>query len=329
MERQRQREWRRPRQRRQLVEEKRRSRSQDGRWFSNSGFGDHRGRSEGHDGVHDQKFADNVRRNWQKSWSNDHGDHDDDHGHQGQGHGRWDDDHHHVPFCSDWWSGHNHSVFFLSWHNRNWRNEPFFWWHTCSAPILSTWIDFGWNYPCYWDYGPGEYVTYYNNTVYVDGQRYGTSLEYYAQVRGLARSVPALTPDQLAAIDWLPLGVFSVSRPGAAAANELLQLAVSKDGMLSGTLFDQQTGTARPVQGMVDQATQRAAWCFADAPNDGLVVETSLFNLTEQECTALAHLGPVTTEYWQLVRLEQPAGQAGAPAPAAQPGAPPLPPQAK
>jgi hypothetical protein len=139
--------------------------------------------------------------------------------------------------------------------------------------------------------------------------------------------MPSLTPEELAAIDWLPLGVFSVSRPGEAAANELLQLAVSKDGMLSGTLFDQQTGTARPIQGMVDSATQRAAWCFADAPNDPLVVETSLFNLTEPECTALAHLGPVTNEYWQLVRLEQPAGQAGGQPPAAEGGAPPLPPQ--
>jgi hypothetical protein len=52
-----------------------------------------------------------------------------------------------------------------------------------------------------------------------------------------------------------------------------------------------------------------------------LVVETSLYNLTEPECTALAHLGPVTTEVWRLVRLEQPAepglpaGQPALPAP--------------
>jgi hypothetical protein len=72
---------------------------------------------------------------------------------------------------------------------------------------------------------------------------------------------------------------------------------------------------------MVDQATQRAAWALADAPGDALVVETSLYNLTEPECTALAHLGPVTTEVWRLVRLEQPAepglpaGQPALPAP--------------
>ena len=152
---------------------------------------------------------------------------------------------------------------------------------------LTTWIDFGWNYPCYWDYGPGQYVTYYNNTVYVDGQRYATELDYYAQVRNLARSVPTLTQQQLGNIEWLPLGVFAVTRPGQTQATELIQLAVSKDGILSGTLLDQQTGRARPLQGMVEQATQKAAWMFADSATDALVLETSLYNLTEPQCTAL------------------------------------------
>jgi hypothetical protein len=136
--------------------------------------------------------------------------------------------------------------------------------------------------------------------------------------------VPTLTQDQLAAIEWLPLGVFAVTRPGANQANELVQLAVSKDGILSGTLLNQQTGQARPLQGMVEQATQKAVWCFADSPTDALVVETSLYNLTEPECTALAHLDAVNTEVWQLVRLQQPQQPAG---PAGQVGAPALPPQ--
>ena len=73
------------------------------------------------------------------------------------------------------------------------RNDPWYWWGWSTAPVLTTWVDYGWNVPCYWDYGPNEYITYYNNTVYVDNQRYATALEYYAQVRNLARSVPTLT----------------------------------------------------------------------------------------------------------------------------------------
>lgn len=278
------------------------------RWYGKSGFGDHRGRSDRHGGDRDSRYASQVRRNWNDNWWNKH---DRNYYH----------DRHHIPFAFAWWAGRSRAPYFYYWQDFGWRNEPYYWWHTCSAPLLTTWVDFGWNYPCYWDYGPGEYISYYQDTVYVDGHRYATSLDYYAQVRGLARSVPTLTQDQLAGMEWLPLGVFAVTRPGEVASNELVQLAVSKDGVLSGTWFDQESGTARPLQGMVEQETQRAAWCFADAPNEGLVVETSVYNLTEQECTALAHLGPVTTEYWQLVRLEQPA-QPAAPAP---PNGQPLP----
>ena len=103
-----------------------------------------------------------------------------------------------------------------------------------------------------------------------------------------------------------------MSRPDQAQANELVQLAVSKDGILSGTLLDQQTGRARPLQGMVDEATQKAAWMFADSPTDTLVVETSLYNLTEPQCTA-AHLDAVNTEICSWFgcnnRSNRPAGR--------------------
>jgi len=295
------------------------------RWFGNSGFGDHRGRGDGHDGNFDHQRANQVRHNWNDNWSNKHGHHDWN-WYRGRG---WRD----VPFAYGWWGGRRNFGYCYYWNG--WRNDPWYWWGACSAPFLTTWIDFGWNYPCYWDYGYGQdaYVTYYNNTVYVDGQRYATELDYYAQVRNLARSVPPLSQNQLAGIEWLPLGVFAVSRPGADQTNELMQLAVSKDGILSGTLFNEQTGQARPLQGMVDEATQKAAWTFADSPTDALVVETSLYNLTAPECTALAHLDAVNTEVWQLVQLKQPqppggpqpapAGAVGAPAPVAKPVLPP------
>jgi hypothetical protein len=295
--------------------------SKTARWYGNSGYGDHRGQGDGHGGNFDHKWADNVRHDWNNNWSNKHGHHDSD-WYRGRG---WRD----VPFAYGWWGSNRNWGYHNYW--GGWRNDPWYWWGGCSAPVLTTWIDFGWNYPCYWDYGYGQdaHVTYYNNAVYVGGQRYATELDYYAQARNLARSVPTLTQDQLAGIEWLPLGVFAVTRQGSNQATELVQLAVSKDGILSGTLLNQQTGQARPLQGMVEQATQKAAWTFADSPTDALVVETSLYNLTAPECTALAHLDAVNTEVWQLVRLEQPqqpqqpAGAAGAPAPVAKPVLPP------
>ena len=260
-------------------------------------------------GRHD--WGNHVRNDWNHNWWNNYGNR----GWNWNNGRNWCD----VPFAWGWWAGRN------NWSNNcywgGWRNDPWYWWGGCSAPLLTTWVDFGWNTPCYWDYGPGEYITYSNNTVYVDNQRYATALDYYAQVRNLARSVPALTKDQLANIEWLPLGVFAVTRPNSQNANEMVQLAVSKDGILSGTWFDQATGQSRPLSGMVEQATQKAAWGFADSPTDALVVETSLYNLTEPDCSALAHLDAVSTEVWQLTRLQQPQQPAVAQPPAVKPTA--------
>lgn len=319
--------------------------SKTARWYGNSGYGDHRNRG-GWDGDRDGKhgggpgrdgkwngdgkwdgrgdwnghggkgnwngngkwdgknhwndrhdWGNHVRNDWNNNWSNKYGNRGWD-WHRGR---NWRD----VPFAWGWWGGRNNWGNHCYW-NGGWRNDPWYWWGWSTAPVLTSWVDYGWNVPCYWDYGPNEYITYYNNTVYVDNQRYATALEYYAQVRNLARSVPTLTQDQLANIEWLPLGVFAVTRSGGQQSNEMIQLAVSKDGILSGTWFDQATGQSRPIQGMVEQATQKAAWTFADSATDGLVMETSLFNLTEPECTAMAHLDAVTNEVWQLTRLQQP-----------------------
>lgn len=314
-------------------------------WYGKSGFGDHRGRGDWNRGDWNKgdwnkgdrnrgdwgqgrgdwgkgkgdwdgkwrggnrnDWGNHVRNDWNRNWWNKYGNRG-----WGWNNGRnWCD----VPFAWGWWAGRN------NWSNNcywgGWRSNPWFWWGGCTAPVLTTWVDFGWTTPCYWDYGPNEYITYYNNTVYVDNQRYATALDYYAQVRNLARSAPALTKDQLAGIEWLPLGVFAVTRPGSQNANEMIQLAVSKDGILSGTWFDQATGQSRPLTGMVEQATQKAAWSFADLPTDALVVETSLYNLTEPDCSALAHLDAVNTEVWQLTRLQQPPQPAIAQPPAAQ-----------
>ena len=101
-----------------------------------------------------------------------------------------------MPFAYGWWQDETGYCYYWN----GWQNNPWYWWSPCSAPYLTTWIDFGWNYPCYWDYGYGQnaYVTYYNNDVYVGGQRYATELDYYSQVRNLARSAPTLTQQQLA-----------------------------------------------------------------------------------------------------------------------------------
>lgn len=57
---------------------------------------------------------------------------------------------------------------------------------------------------------------------------------------------------------------------------------------------------------MIGPTARKRSIDIVDSPTDALVVETSLYNLTEPQCTALAHLDAVSTEDWQLTRLEQP-----------------------
>jgi hypothetical protein len=172
---------------------------------------------------------------------------------------------------------------------------------------------FGWNRPYYWDYGSGANIYYRDNYVYYDDQRYLPVNEYYQQVYQLAHSVPSVDPGVAEQMEWTPLGVFAATREGQPDDYRTLQLAVNKDGVISGTYFNPRTNQVFPVEGMVDDRTQRAAWTLVGSDSDHIVFETSVYNLTESQTTMMVHFGPSAedAEVWQLVRLEQP--ESGAP----------------
>ncbi len=224
----------------------------------------------------------------------------------------------HLPFRYGWWNNYarNGWPVFGPWGYSTWRNHPYYWWGYTPVGRLSNWLVFGWNRPRYWAYGPGANIYYQDDYVYYDGDRYLPVDDYYQQIYDLAHSVPSISEQQAKQMDLVPLGVFAVVR-GNQQANSLndeqhrtLQLAVSKDGVISGTYYNPQKGHVHPVTGMVDDHTQRAAWAFADRDHPKLVFETSVFNLSKDDSTMMVHFGPRTdqTEVWHLVRLEQPEG---------------------
>src|SRR5690606_7950622 len=96
------------------------------------------------------------------------------------------------------------------------------------------------------------------------------------------------------------------SEESATDSGMMIQLAVSKQGIIAGTFYNDVTGTDRPLEGMVDQKTQRAAWKFADGKNQDIVMETGIYNLTQDEATALVHFGQEQTESWIMVSLAEP-----------------------
>jgi hypothetical protein len=103
-----------------------------------------------------------------------------------------------------------------------------------------------------------------------------------------------------------------VSRDGVVDKNMLVQLAVTKDGVISGTVLNQATGATFDVAGSVDKQTQRAAWTYVDETGKKIAMETSVFNLTQSESTALLQKGPADMQVVELVRLEEPKADADA-----------------
>ena len=205
-------------------------------------------------------------------------------------------------FTPQWWKDHPNMA------KAYWQNFGKYqyarnhWWRHAAWASLGGWVaGSSWESPAYYDYGEGIY--YEDDQVYMNGKPVASAEEYYKQASDLATSAP---PAQASETDWLPLGVFAISRDKATAANALLQLAVDKNGVIAGTYYNATTDIGRPVRGMVDKKTQRAAWAFSDGKNTDIIMETGLFNLTQDQTEALVHFGKDTTQQWLMVRLDQP-----------------------
>ncbi len=200
-----------------------------------------------------------------------------------------------------WWSNHPHLANEY-WHNQVWHNQDWhYWWQPATWAIASAWFPWGWSSPVSYDFG--DNVLYDNDIVYMDGEQVATADEYYEQATQLASTAKDDTADKT---EWLPLGVFALSRGDTGVSNTVLQLAVSKEGVISGTYYNSDTDIARPVKGTVDKKTQRAAWTFADGKDTDIVMETGINNLTQDQTEALFHFGKDITQQWLMVRLEEP-----------------------
>jgi hypothetical protein len=258
-------------------------------WYGNKGDGrddrDWSGRWKDSDRF---KVADRIRRDWD---------------------GRRDND---RIFHGDWWRHGHRGNYWRFWGDYAFRyNRPWYWWSWVTGPRLASWVVFGWPRPYYWDYGPGEYIYYDNGGIYVNGRWYEPAPVYYEQTVQLIEEAPDLTAESAAQLEWMPLGVFAATPDGIADPTVIVQIAVTKDGVLGGTAFDQKSGAAFNIQGMVDKRTQRAVWSFRDDRDQRIIMETGIYNLTQSEATGMVHYGPTDMRVVQLVRLQDPNSESG------------------
>jgi len=203
-------------------------------------------------------------------------------------------------FTFDWWCRQRGRNFLLGSHS------PWWWWNPCSWNRASAFCGYGWGAPIYYDYGANVLV---GDSVYVDGEDAGPSAAYAQQAMELANPpvaaeepVPSQAADQ--ASEWQTFGVFALTQEESGSAMMFLELAMNKDGRISGALTNILTDDAEMVRGSIDRATQKAAWHVGNKTNT--VYETGVANLTLDVAPVLIHLGPQTTQTWLLVRMSSP-----------------------
>lgn len=176
-------------------------------------------------------------------------------------------------------------------------------WFTWSPPPTV------WAQPIYYDYGQGGNVVYENNVVYVNGQQVASADEFAQSAAALATVPPPASEEEAEQVEWMALGTFAVaSDQKDVDPTRVVQLAVSREGYISGTLYNTQTDQAQSVQGQVDRDTQRVAIRVGE--DEDIVAETGLYNLTQEEAPLLVHFGSDKVETWLLVRLDEPEDDA-------------------
>jgi hypothetical protein len=183
-----------------------------------------------------------------------------------------------------------------------WRlNRPYRW---ATWGALAGWCGYGASEPAYYDYGTSTY--YEDGQVYQGGQAVASAEQYVDQAATIATGGPTTDPST---DEWMPLGVFALTQDGQASGATptlFMQLAVNKQAVISGTFCNKATNQTQQLEGAIDKASQRAAWCVVGQQRP--IVETGLANLTQDEAPALVHFADGQTQQWLLVRLKDPQG---------------------
>jgi hypothetical protein len=175
-------------------------------------------------------------------------------------------------------------------------------WKYATAAGLGAWLGMQ-SEPYYYDYWDDYGDGYWGPTDEYDTSTYATSTPDYSQQ---AQTIESAS-DQPTSDEWMPLGVFAVSKETGTPAtpNVYLQLALNKEGLIAGTYYNKSTDAAYTAEGIVDKESQRVAWKVADN-GDAPILETGIYNLTRNEVPVRANFADGTTQDMLLVRLDDP-----------------------
>ena len=132
----------------------------------------------------------------------------------------------------------------------------------------------------------------------------GSTVEQIAELADLGKDLKE-DPNR----KWMPLGIFAITPNAEVASDIMVQLAVSKDGMVEGSYHNRPAEVTLPIYGAVDKKSQKVAWRIKDG---AILMETGLNGLTESGAKVKVVFEGDATEMWQMHRLtKQQAEEAG------------------
>jgi hypothetical protein len=202
---------------------------------------------------------------------------------------------------------------FVYWWHYMWTNHPVWSWWRVTAPYR--WAD--WSSVSSWCGYSGSYAQpvtyeYTDDGTYANGQEVTVDDEYSKQARELAAAGAQLLQQKIDTqeadkLEWLPLGVLALCKSEDGDPTMFLQLAISREGIVAGSFANTTNNENLSVQGGADRESTRLAVTIGD--QDDVVVETGLYNVTEQQSSALVHYQDGTRENWMLVKMPDPQGK--------------------
>jgi hypothetical protein len=202
---------------------------------------------------------------------------------------------------------------FVYWWHYMWTRHPVWSWWRVTAPYrwaswssVTSWCGYSSSYS-----QPVAYE-YTDQGIYANGKEVVVDEEYSKQARELAAAGAQLLQQKIESqevdqLEWLPLGVFALCRSDQGDPTMFLQLAISREGIIAGSFANTTNNENLSVQGAADRESSRLAITIGN--QDDVVVETGLYNVTEQQSSALIHYQDGTRENWLLVKMPDPQGK--------------------
>ncbi|PQO38219.1 hypothetical protein [Blastopirellula marina] len=189
------------------------------------------------------------------------------------------------PFTTSWYSQHPNTWQYAHPHADAWAAASF--------GALTGWVAGVASTPVSYSYNESNVYVAGDDSSNVSQQEQAQEAQQLSQA-----STPANSDEQ-----WLPIGVYALVQGNETQSQMLMQISVSKSGLISGSYYNVLSDNSQPLSGSVDKKTQQVAWAVAG--NQKAVFQTDLNSLTQQETPVVVRYDDGTSHQMTLVRLPE------------------------